>query len=490
MMMRKFKAIVPVLVITLLVTGCTNPFAKKKPVKPVYGKDPAYTKKVDDYIAAADVTVDTSFGRVALMDVPDTTEQFSPDHKNGNGYLKEAMYLRDMTDNERNTRGKNITHFSYIDTAITADDIQQMCTAFVLQSADVPQSIYMDKKNALCRCYKALPGAENGTPTGSGITAGYPDGTKEYVSVYKIVENAGAVSKKGKGHVFSYVYVIPYNGGTVFMETYPVIQRNAVSAFEKSADKAKELIGSSDEEIAGYIRKYVEKNRKKLLTPDDKASVEECRKASEALISGMYLARHDTEEQIAKRQEKAVNATDIVKTIPVYKPETTLAKPQYEEFGKKLDTLGYNEKEQKKKEKKDLILYYYDYPSRDDKRNSAHYELNCRNGNAGKRYKKLVKENSKKGYEVIKVTGKNFEAAYGYDRRKNSMWALYYFPQDSGQDRYKHFYKKTYGSSEVKKIPRTDDTRLPRIVSFKGTMPGVINLMKTIEYEAASYETD
>lgn len=485
MIKARLKTTAVILCTAMIFSGCAVnlPFAKKKekPAPPVYGRDAEYTKQVDDYIASADATVKTTFGDLALMDIPDTMVEFDPGHSKETGILKESLYLRNITDNRQNTQGQSITRFSYIDTKEITDP-GQMSVMFVLQSADLPQSILTDEKNTLHKCYRA---SEERT----ALTVKYPDGDTEQVREYKVTQNGSAVSDDGKSNVFSYVYIIPDNGGYVFMETYSPQTRNKNTLFGKACDKAKQKIGEPEQEIYEYLKKYVDKNRDKLLKDEDEATAEDCRKISEDIIDSIYLARHDTDDEIAERQKKISDGSDITQYIPVYKPENTLEKPIYKDFESKADAAGYNSIERKKKEKKYRILWYYELISRNNKKDKGRFILGYKNKDTKKKYKDIVKSRNK-NCEELEVIGKNFSVAYGYNKEKNSMWAVYYFPNEEEKTRpvnRKYLYKHDYKNNRDYVSVSMRNDRLPRIICFEGTMSGVIKAMKLIDYTKAEY---
>lgn len=487
--MKAFKKImIPLLCAAMFLTGCTNPFAKKEEVKkdPVYGVDEEYTKQVDNYIAQADITVKTPYGNIALMSVPDTTYEISVSHNSKPKIMKESSYLVDKTDNKKNTEGRFITHFSY-----TRDlsDPALMSVAMVLQSADIPQSIFMNKDNAIHKYYTATQAS---AVSSSAISASYPNGKKEDISVYEIHENGTAISKKkGSDRTFSYVYIIPYNEGYVLMETYAPQDRNESSIFGIAAEKVKSSIG--DKETAVQLRKFIEKNRDKLIADDERATVDECRQYAEGLISGITLADYN-KTNIGKRivgQVKKKDPATYLANIPEFKAETKLIRPEYNDFKPRLLANGYKETENTKKEKPDKILHYLDYPNMYESRTYASYIMFDFNKNAAKKYKELKKSLPKKeGSQTSEITGINFKLSYGYDTSADSMWAIYLFKSSEDHSPLTEFYDidsqtgKRYCTFSV----ATED--MPEIIAFHGTIKDVTNAMHLIKFTSINYTED
>lgn len=448
-----------------LMTGC----GKKKPEvqkDPEYGKDEQYTKEVDSYMATADATVTTDFGDIAIVDLPDTTSVYDPGHSNKPKTLVETLYLKDMpSTDKRNTEPKFVTHFSY--TTDMTDPVQ-MAAAFVLQSADVPQSIFMDAGNSIYKYYTVSRSSDT-------YRVSYLDKTEVQVDKYNVRQN-----KKD----FATVYVIPYNGGYVFMETYSPLSRNETSLFGKLTTKAKDSVGQQGWELGKKLKKEIEKNRKKIQTDKDKASVRECDDRNIEILKQIHLKRHDSKETIEARQKKAAQNTDLTLYIPVYKPENTLVMPEYDNFTAAMRNLGYDSKDNKKETKSDAILYCTDFRSQYAKEDTGKYLVYGRNKAAKKRFDKIIKD-GKKEYEVSQITGKNFKTAYGIDKMNDKMWAVYYF---NVKEENKELYDIDFRTREKEPICMNDN--MPRVVKFNGSIREVIRCMNTIRYSRASYEED
>ncbi|MGN0241439.1 MAG: hypothetical protein ACI4CS_07110 [Candidatus Weimeria sp.] len=482
------RTLIPALCAGLLVTGCSLPFAKKKvevPRDPVYGEDAEYTKKVDNYLASADETVKTPYGNIAIMTLPSTTHEISVSHNSSPKVLREAAYLMDQTDNSKNTEGRFITHFSY-----TKDmsDPELMSVAMVLQSADVPQSIFMDSRNAIHKYYTA---EMVNAISGSSITVSYPNNITESVGLYKVNENGKKISKKsGEDRAFAYVYIIPYNEGYVMMETYAPEDRGETSIFGKVTEKAKSNIG--DNEIISQLRKYIDKNRKKLISDDERATIDECKARSEEILGAITLA--DYNEDARQQREQALQDTaaqDVslcLQYIPDYKAESTLEKPEYEDFSARMQANGYKEKENRKAEKPKHILYHIDYTSIYDSGTKGSLIKSDFNKNAANEYKKIKKvKSSKDGYESTEIIGRNFRISYGYNTEKDRMWAVYLFKNREDFSKSKEFYKIDYETKKkVQNISINAET--PELITFSGNIKDVISTMKLIKFTKADYK--
>ena len=209
---KLISSITVALTIATIITGCSVPdkiasiLHEEESTEPRYVQDADYAKKMDEYVSLADATVETPFGKVAIKETPDRMRDYDADHLNKSKLLKETKYLAEYTDNKANTDPAYIVHFSY---AEDVGNIQSLCESFVMQTADIPQSILFDNGNALHGIY-------NAKETECDVQIPYLDETTEKVRKFVITENDSMAKKSAKNKHFSNVYVFQYNGGYIF----------------------------------------------------------------------------------------------------------------------------------------------------------------------------------------------------------------------------------------------------------------------------------
>ena len=438
-----------------LLTGCSLPdkLAEKFPflnkeeesTEPRYLVDEEYKRKMDEFVSIADVTVKTAFGNIAVMTLPDRMREYNTDHQNKSSVLKESTYLAEYSDNKENTDPLYIVHFAY---AKDIGNIQSLCEAMVLETGDVPQSLISDSGSTLHTLFRAKEES-------CSLSVPYLDESTEAVRKFAITECSSSVSEENKDSRFSSVYVFPYNGGYIFCECYAFKDRTVDTPFYDATQAARNDI--NDRTINKAFKESLAREKTKVFDDGTEITVEDCDQKMESLISSIYLAeKNPDKEESEEKKDEAAYIEEIVKYIPVYKPENYLYVPKFDKFNASMMANGYGYKsEDKKVEKsKGKFVNCASWKSKDYKETKAEYleftdtmekvnkwkvtekEYNKlrkkKIKNEKKYYKKYVKKVTKDygeeaGYEIQEKKGQNFTVTYGLDQADNRMWAAYFF---------------------------------------------------------------
>ena len=454
MIKRMSAGTLTAMIICTSLTGCSVPekFADKIPflkeeesTEPRYLVDTEYKQKMDEFVSVADVTVKTAYGNVAVMTLPERMRQYTTDHQNKSSTLKESVYLAEYSENKENTDPVYIVHFAY---AKDIGNIESLCEAMVLETGDVPQSILSDSGNALHTLFDAKEEP-------CDLTVPYLDETTESVRKFSITERSSAVTKKGKDSRFSTVYVFPYNGGYIFCECYAFKDRTIDTPFYDETQAARNDI--NDRVINQAFKESIAREKNKTFDDGQDITVEDSDRKMESLISEIYLTvKNPDKEEQEEKKDAGSYINEIVKYIPVYKPENYLYIPEFKNFNASMQANGYGYKKEDKKIKKSKGKFedWSSWGSREYKNTKAEclqfvntmedvskYSMTEKEYNAlekkklknqKKYYNKYVKKLTKEygedaGYEVQQKKGQNFTVTIGLNKKENRMWAAYLF---------------------------------------------------------------
>lgn len=414
-----------ILIITSSLTGCSLsfkiPFLEKEEesTESRYVIDEEYAKKMDEYVSLADATVKTDFGNVAIMKLPNRMRDFNADHINNSILLKETKYLAEYTEDKSNTDPAYMIHYSY---AQDVGNLESLCESFVLQTADIPQSILFDNGNTLHNIYKA-------TEVPCNIKVSYLDETTEDVKKFEISENDSSAGEKTDSH-FATVYVFPYNGCYIFCECYAYNDRSIDTTFYNVTQAALKDINEKNWRKA--FNESIAKRKEEEFGNKDKPTTADCEKKMEDLFNETVLAVKETDEQREKREKKESSSdeyiSDTLAYIPGYKPEHKLLVPDDEYLKLNLKRDNYNVKHLEKKEKSKKFVQYLQWQSKDFPESKAQL-IQVSKKYKKKYYGQLVKklEDETLGYDLYSKKGQNFEVHYGISKQDNRMWAVYKF---------------------------------------------------------------
>ena len=275
------------------------------------------------------------------MTLPERMRQYTTDHQNKSSTLKESVYLAEYSENKENTDPVYIVHFAY---AKDIGNIESLCEAMVLETGDVPQSILSDSGNALHTLFDAKEEP-------CDLTVPYLDETTESVRKFSITERSSAVTKKGKDSRFSTVYVFPYNGGYIFCECYAFKDRTIDTPFYDATQAARNDI--NDRVINQAFKESIAREKNKTFDDGQDITVEDSDRKMESLISEIYLTvKNPDKEEQEEKKDAGSYINEIVKYIPVYKPENYLYIPEFKNFNASMQANGYGYKKEDKKIKK------------------------------------------------------------------------------------------------------------------------------------------
>lgn len=450
---KLISSIAIVLTFSTITTGCSVPDKiasilphEEESTEPRYVKDADYAKKMDEYVSLADATVETPFGNVAIKKTPDKMRDYDADHLNKSKLLKETKYLAEYTDNKANTDPAYIVHFSY---AEDVGNIQSLCESFVMQTADIPQSILFDNGNTLHGIY-------NAKEIECDVQIPYLDETTEKVRKFVITENDSIAKKSAQNKHFSNVYVFQYNGGYIFCECYAYADRNVDTAFYDVTQST--LNGINEKNWKKAFKESLAKTKEEEFGNEDKPTVEDCDNKITELFGQMILAQKETAEQKKTRtQTNEKYLSNAVRYIPNYKPENKLLIPEMNYLKLNLKRDNYNVKRLKKKESKGSITRYYEWQSKNYAETKA-WLIKPTKKYYKKYYKNLVLElkADEKNYTFYEKRGQNFQVAYGVNKKDNKMWAVYMFNK--------------------------------KILHFTGTIPDVVKNMNMIRFSYDEYK--
>lgn len=213
----------------------------------------------------------------------------------------------------------------------------------------------------------------------------------------------------------------------------------------------------NDRVINQAFKESIAREKNKTFDDGQDITVEDSDRKMESLISEIYLTvkNPDKEEQEEKKDADSY-INEIVKYIPVYKPENYLYIPEFKNFNASMQANGYGYKKEEKKIKKSKGRFedWSSWRSKEYKSTKAEclqfintmedvnkYDMTEKEYNtlekkklkSQKKYynkyvKKLMKEYGEDaGYEVQQKKGQNFTVTIGLNKKENRMWAAYLF---------------------------------------------------------------